>query len=62
MFNDLCEEQGEESYLINQDETRNNVGKTAKGQVVKMVDMAKAKALEFFGDDEAAQRLTKRYL
>ena len=62
MFNDLCQEQEEQSYFIDLEEIRNDVREIAKGQVVKMVDMAKAQALESLGEDEEALRLVKKYL
>lgn len=62
IFNDLCEEQGEQSYLIDLEEIRNHTRVIAKRQVIKMVDMAKAQALVCLGEHEAAIRLMKRYL
>ena len=55
MFNDLCEEQGDQSYLIDLEKTRNDAGKISNGQVVKMVDMAKAEALESLGEDKNSE-------
>lgn len=62
MFNDLCKEQEGRSFFIDLKEIRHGVRDMAKGQVVKMVDMAKAQALESLGEDEEALRLVKKYL
>jgi hypothetical protein len=54
---------GGQDYSIDLGKTRKDAGEVVKEQVSKIVDMAKATALESLGDDDdAALRLMKKYL
>ena len=61
-FDDECRPNLEEQAVVDPEAVRNGAGKEAAANIAGLVDMAKAKALEDMGEQEAAAELAMRHL